>query len=385
MGLLSRRGSGDAPARRRASRPACRRRGVPAAGGGERERAGCAARRAPSRPPVAVGRAQIRASCATAASSAPRPSVARRASSRGRSAPELRGRLRVALVPAVRRALPARRRDDGDAVCGVALHGRPLRHGPAAEAHRDGDRGRRDRSRHVLVPVVRASRHVLAGAVAAAYPRGRAPATAFVNGLPPKSTGSTSERLAVSVPHFNTADGRPRLRYRIDGRAWRGVPRRKVAGHGPAQARLAQGRRPRLQRGRSDDKPVHVAGRAAPGCGRVPGTLLGAAAPRLHRPPDAVGLADRPRRPLQRAGARAVDIYDIDGFLTTRAEVRLCTRRGRRARSRTRGRPATSTWRGRTTAPTGPRRRTASPPPLSAGSTSASRRSAGSTCAAWPR
>src|SRR4029078_6091454 len=51
--------------------------------------------------------------------------------------------------------------------------------------------------------VVRASRHVLAGAVAAAYPRGRAPATAFMNGLPPKSTGSTSERFTVSAPHWN--------------------------------------------------------------------------------------------------------------------------------------------------------------------------------------
>src|SRR6185312_7010552 len=70
--------------------------------------------------------------------------------------------------------------------------------------------------------VLRAARHVLAGAVVAAYPRSR----------PPQSTGSTSERFAVSAPHFNVADGRPRLRYRIDARAWRDVPRRKVVATG---------------------------------------------------------------------------------------------------------------------------------------------------------
>ena len=59
--------------------------------------------------------------------------------------------------------------------------------------------------------------------------------------------------------------------------------------------------------------------------------------------------------PLQRTGARAVDIYDIDGFLTTPAEVARSTPAGRRARWRTRRPSATWTWPGRTTG------RTASP------------------------
>jgi hypothetical protein len=60
--------------------------------------------------------------------------------------------------------------------------------------------------------VLRASRRVMTAGTVAPYRRGRAPRTAFVNGLPPRSTGSASERFAVSAPHFNAADGRPRLR-----------------------------------------------------------------------------------------------------------------------------------------------------------------------------
>ncbi|HSD01358.1 MAG TPA: endo alpha-1,4 polygalactosaminidase, partial [Gaiellales bacterium] len=170
--------------------------------------------------------------------------------------------------------------------------------------------------------VLRASRHVLARAVVAAYPRGRAPATAFVNGLPPASTGSASERFTVSGPHFNAADGRPRLRYRIDGRAWRGVPRRKVVATGPlglgshtiaVRAANAAGQTTRRFAWRVVPLPAPVA---------CQGTCW--APPHL----DSTG---HPMRwdwqigrvaPLQRTGARAVDIYDIDGFLTTRAEVR---------------------------------------------------------------
>ena len=170
--------------------------------------------------------------------------------------------------------------------------------------------------------VVRASRHVLAGPVVAAYPRGRAPATAFMNGLPPKSTGSTSERFTVSAPHWNAADGRPRLRYRIDGHAWRDVPRRKVVATGPlglgshriaVRASSSAGRTTRRFAWRVVPLPAPVA---------CQGTCW--APPHL----DSTG---HPMRwdwqigrvaPLQRMGARAVDLYDIDGFLTTRAEVR---------------------------------------------------------------
>ena len=59
--------------------------------------------------------------------------------------------------------------------------------------------------------------------------------------------------------------------------------------------------------------------------------------------------------PLQRTGRNAVDIYDIDGFLTTRARSPRSRPAGRRAPWRTRARSATWTWPGRTTVPTRPR------------------------------
>ena len=61
--------------------------------------------------------------------------------------------------------------------------------------------------------------------------------------------------------------------------------------------------------------------------------------------------------PLQRTGARAVDIYDIDGFLTTRPEVRQIHTTWQAPRWRTRRPFATSIWPGRTTG------RTRSPAP----------------------
>jgi hypothetical protein len=170
--------------------------------------------------------------------------------------------------------------------------------------------------------VLRATRHVLAGSVVAAYPRSRAPATAFVNGLPPQSTGSTSERFAVSAPHFNAADGRPRLRYRIDARAWRDVPRRKVV----ATGRLGLG---------SHRIAVRAANSAGSTTRRFAWRVVPLPAPVACQgtcwAPPHLDSTGHPMRwdwqigrvaPLERTGARAVDLYDIDGFLTTRAQVR---------------------------------------------------------------
>jgi hypothetical protein len=170
--------------------------------------------------------------------------------------------------------------------------------------------------------VVRATRRILAGRIAAAYSRSQAPTTTFVNGLPPQRTGSTSERFTVSAPHWNAADGRPSLRYRIDGRAWRGVPRSKVV----ATGRLGPG-------------PHRIAVRAANPAGSTTRRFAWRVVP-LSAPvacqgacwaPPHLDSGGHPTRwdwqigrvaPLQRTGARAVDLYDIDGFLTTRAEVR---------------------------------------------------------------
>jgi hypothetical protein len=169
--------------------------------------------------------------------------------------------------------------------------------------------------------VRRASRHVSTGAVVAAYPRSHAPAIAFVNGLPPQSTGSTSERFTLSPPHYNIADGRPRLRYRIDARAWRIVPRRKV-----------------LPTGRLGLGAHRIVVRASNAAGSTTRRFAWQVVP-LPAPvacqgscwaPPHLDSSGHPMRwdwqigrvaPLQRTGARAVDLYDIDGFLTTRAEV----------------------------------------------------------------
>ena len=170
--------------------------------------------------------------------------------------------------------------------------------------------------------VLRSTRHVLTRSAVAAYPHSSPPAIAFVNGLPSQSTGSRSERFTVSAPHFNAADGRPRLRYRVDGRAWRNVPRRKVVPTG----RLGLG-------------PHRIAVRASNAAGSTTRRFAWRVVP-LPAPvpckgscwaPPHLDTTGHPMRwdwqigrvaPLQRTGARAVDLYDVDGFLTTRAEVR---------------------------------------------------------------
>ena len=67
--------------------------------------------------------------------------------------------------------------------------------------------------------------------------------------------------------------------------------------------------------------------------------------------------------PLKRTGRRSVDIYDIDGFLTTKARFTGSAPPGLPRRSPTRGPSATSTWPGRTIARTAaPSRRAPSQP-----------------------
>jgi hypothetical protein len=83
--------------------------------------------------------------------------------------------------------------------------------------------------------------------------------------------------------------------------------------------------------------------------------------------------------PLQRTGASAVDLYDLDGFVTTRPRSPPSGRPGRRPPCRTPRWSATSTWPGRTTARTRHRARAPSPPAPSASCTTGTRRSGGST------
>jgi hypothetical protein len=156
-----------------------------------------------------------------------------------------------------------------------------------------------------------------------AYPRAKAPATAFVNGTPERQTASTEEYFEVTAAHANTADGPVALSYRIDGGGWRPMPSSLVfyAGRLAVGPHLVQVRAANRAGGTTIRYSWQVVSMAAPAaCSRLGGCWY----------PPHLDSKGRPMRwdwqigldtPLQRTGGKAVDIYDIDGFLTTTAEV----------------------------------------------------------------
>jgi hypothetical protein len=161
--------------------------------------------------------------------------------------------------------------------------------------------------------------------VVAPYRRGQAPRTEFVNGTPEATTASTEEYFQVDAPHYSAAAGTPALHYRIDGRPWRAMPASRVLytgklGVGRHQVRVrtseAAGASTIVFRWRVVPMPAPVA------CTPRPGQAC-------WYPPH-LNSKGKPMRwdwqigrvtPKQRVGARAVDIYDVDGFLTTAAQV----------------------------------------------------------------
>ena len=174
--------------------------------------------------------------------------------------------------------------------------------------------------------VIRRSVSQLAAVAVRAYPRHEPPVTAFVNGTPERRTASAEEYFQVAAPHENTADGPAAQWYRIDGGQWRPLPGSRVFYTG----QLAVG-------------PHQVAVRTANRAGAteirfgwqvVPPPPPVACRPSARHPcwyPPHLDSDHHPMRwdwqigrvtPLQRTGGRAVDIYDIDGFLTTGAQVR---------------------------------------------------------------
>lgn len=168
--------------------------------------------------------------------------------------------------------------------------------------------------------VVRASVTATTSATVRPY-AGGAPRTELVNGTPEPQTASTEEYFQVDPPHYDAADGRPRVRYRVDDGAWQRV-----------------GANRRFYTGTLDVGPHRVSVRTSNAAGAttrsfawevvpmpLPQPCVGACWYPLHL--DATG---HPMRwdwqigrvsPLQRKGSRAVDLYDIDGFLTTPVEV----------------------------------------------------------------
>jgi Glycoside-hydrolase family GH114 len=174
--------------------------------------------------------------------------------------------------------------------------------------------------------IVRTSVITVTGRTVAGYPAGRRPVTGFLNGLPERQTGSPEEYFQVVTPHYAAADGAPGQQYRIDRGPWRAMPASRVfytgtlgLGWHQVAVRTANRAGATILRFRWQVVPLP----APVGCTRPHGQSC-------WYPPhlDSTG---HPMRwdwqigrvtPLQRTGARAVDIYDIDGFLTTRAQVR---------------------------------------------------------------
>jgi hypothetical protein len=171
--------------------------------------------------------------------------------------------------------------------------------------------------------VIRRSVSALTAAAVRAYPRHKPPVTAFVNGTPEPRTTSTEEYFQVAAPHANAADGTVAQRYRIDHGGWHAMPASRVFYTG----KLAAG-------------PHRVTVRTASRAGATEisfGWRVDPPAPPVACQPAAacwypphLDRTGRPMRwdwqigrtaPLQRTGSNAVDIYDVDGFLTTRAEV----------------------------------------------------------------
>jgi hypothetical protein len=172
---------------------------------------------------------------------------------------------------------------------------------------------------------VSASATVTTQATVAAYSANRPPRTEFVNGLPEARTSSDAEYLQVDPVHYRAAAGVPAVSYKVDNGPWTALPasRRLYTG------KLSVGRHRVLVRSSdgAGSSTIRSGWRVVPmpkpvACQPRPGG-------KCWYPPH-LTKRGKPMRwdwqigrvtPLQRTGSRAVDIYDIDGFLTTAAQV----------------------------------------------------------------
>jgi hypothetical protein len=172
---------------------------------------------------------------------------------------------------------------------------------------------------------IRASLRRLTSARAGAYPAGRRPSAGFVDGTPEHRTASAEEYFQVGAPHYNTGDGIARQWSRVDHRGWRPLAASRLFYTG----KLRPGRHRVEVRtaNRSGSRILTFRWRIVPLPRPEP---CRATARRQCWYPQHLAANHRPMRwdwqigrvtPLQRTGRRAVDLYDLDGFLTTRAQV----------------------------------------------------------------
>jgi hypothetical protein len=172
---------------------------------------------------------------------------------------------------------------------------------------------------------IRRSVSRLAAVPVRAYRPHQPPVTEFVNGTPEPATASAEEYFQVAAPHFNAADGRPVQQYRVDQGRWQPMPASRVLPTGPLkpgphQVSVRTANRAgatEIQFGwRVVPLPAPLACQPSAGhaCWYPPGRAAD------HEPMRWDWQIGR-STPLQRTGRSAVDIYDVDGFLTTRAEV----------------------------------------------------------------
>ncbi len=178
--------------------------------------------------------------------------------------------------------------------------------------------------------VLSSSVRVVAAVRARAYPAGLRPGTEFVNGTPDRRTASPEEYFQVDPAHYSTVKGAATERFRVDGGPWRALHNRVFytgklhPGRHEVQVRTADS---------AGATTISFRWRVVP----MPAPV--ACRPRLGRRhcwyPPHLNSRGKPMRwdwqigrvtPLQRTGARAVDIYDIDGFLTTAGEARTIHR-----------------------------------------------------------
>ncbi|HEY5350850.1 MAG TPA: endo alpha-1,4 polygalactosaminidase [Streptosporangiaceae bacterium] len=181
------------------------------------------------------------------------------------------------------------------------------------------------KARDFTFRVLRRSVSRLASVPVRAYRRHLRPATYFRNGTPEKHTASAEEYFQVSAPHYNAGDSKPVQQYRVDRGPWRPMP----ANHVFYTGKLAVGPHQVSVRtaNRAGSTETRFGWRVVP----LPAPL--ACQPRAGQPcwyPPHLAADHKPMRwdwqiglttPVQRTGRRAVDMYDIDGFLSTRAEV----------------------------------------------------------------